>query len=649
MSSLVKNITDAIANPAQRRFWLTMGSGGLIAAGLIARYGFGMVELWSALMVVAALLAGSDIALRAWRALRVRHLSIELLVTVAAVGALVIGEVWESAAVTFLFMLGAWLEARTMGQTRGALKALLDAAPATATVLRDGELVEVAAHTVQAGETVLVKAGQRIPVDGEVTEGTAAVSEAAITGEPMPAEKAPGARVHAGTIAENGLLRIRAVSVGADTTLARIIQRVEEAQDEKAPSQRMIERFAQWYTPAIIGMAVLAYAFTQDIRLALTLLVVGCPGALVISTPVSIVAGIGRAARSGILIKGGQHLESAGRIDTLALDKTGTLTEGKPRLASVIALDGIAEADLLRLAATAEAGSDHPLGRPIVEAGRRQGPLPVPEALDEHAGMGIRARIEGRDVAAGNRRLMDRLGIPLGAEGEAGLRRLLDAGQTPILVAADGRLIGLLGMSDMAREGASEAIARLREIGISRVVMLTGDQHGAAQAIGREVGINEIHAGLMPEDKLELIRRMKAGGAHVAMVGDGINDAPALAVADTSIAMGAAGSDVAIETADIALLKDDLGKIPEAMAISRATLGNMRQNLVIALLTVAGLLAGVFSGHIHMAGGMLVHQLSVLIVIANGMRLLRLPGQHRRGGVDHGAAASPPESAMARS
>ncbi|HHX89892.1 MAG TPA: cation-translocating P-type ATPase, partial [Paracoccus sp.] len=392
MCSLVKNITDAIANPAQRRFWLTMGSGGLIAAGLIARYGFGMVELWSALMVVAALLAGSDIALRAWRALRVRHLSIELLVTVAAVGALVIGEVWESAAVTFLFMLGAWLEARTMGQTRGALKALLDAAPATATVLRDGELVEVAAHTVQAGETVLVKAGQRIPVDGEVTEGTAAVSEAAITGEPMPAEKAPGARVHAGTIAENGLLRIRAVSVGADTTLARIIQRVEEAQDEKAPSQRMIERFAQWYTPAIIGMAVLAYAFTQDIRLALTLLVVGCPGALVISTPVSIVAGIGRAARSGILIKGGQHLESAGRIDTLALDKTGTLTEGKPRLASVIALDGIAEADLLRLAATAEAGSDHPLGRPIVEAGRRQGPLPVPEALDEHAGMGIRAR-----------------------------------------------------------------------------------------------------------------------------------------------------------------------------------------------------------------------------------------------------------------
>ncbi len=651
MSRLVTSISGALANPARRRFWLTIGSGSLIAVGLIARYGFGMIDLWWALMVAAALLAGSDIAVRAWRALKVRHLSIELLVTVAAVGALVIGEVWESAAVTFLFMLGAWLEMRTMGQTRGALKALLDAAPATAIVLRDGEPVEVPAYSVQPGEILLVKAGQRIPVDGEVTEGTAAVSEAAITGEPMPVEKAPGARVHAGTIAENGLLRIRATKVGADTTLARIIQRVEEAQEERAPSQRMIERFAQWYTPSIVGLAVLAFAFTQDIRLALTLLVVGCPGALVISTPVSIIAGIGRAARSGILIKGGQHLESAGRIDTLALDKTGTLTEGKPRLVSLVALDGTTEDDLLRLAASAEAGSDHPLGRPIVEAGRKQGSLPTPEALEEHAGMGISARIEGRLVAAGNRRLMDQLGIPLGTDGEAGLDRLLSAGQTPILVAADGRLIGLLGLSDMAREGARDAIARLRAIGIRRVAMLTGDQHGAAEAIAREVGIDEIHAGLMPEDKLELIRKMKAGGAHVAMVGDGINDAPALAAADTSIAMGAAGSDVAIETADIALLKDDLGKIPEAMAISRATLGNMRQNLVIALLTAAGLLAGVFSGHVHMAGGMLVHQLSVLIVIANGMRLLRVPGVSKpaadgRGG--RGRAAHGPAAATAR-
>ncbi|MET3791065.1 heavy metal translocating P-type ATPase [Aquamicrobium terrae] len=625
MINLVTGIRSAIAHPARRRFWLTVGSGGLIAAGLLARYGFGMIELWAMVMVAAAFLAGSDIAIRAWRSLRVKHFSIELLVTIAAVGALFIGEVWESAAVTFLFMFGGWLEARTMGQTRGALKALLDAAPATATVLRAGEPIEVPAHMVQLGEIVLVRAGQRIPVDGEVTEGAGAVSEAAITGEPMPAEKAPGARVHAGTIAENGLLRIRATGIGADTTLARIIQRVEEAQEEKAPSQRMIERFAQWYTPSIILLAVSTYAVTQDVRLTLTLLVVGCPGALVISTPVSIVAGIGRAARSGILIKGGQHLESAGRIDTLALDKTGTLTEGKPQLASIIALGGISEAELLRLTGAVEAGSTHPLGRPIVEAARQQGPLPTPEALQEHAGMGLSARIDARMIAAGNRRLMDTLGIKLETEGEAALEHLLAGGQTPVLVAGDGRLIGLLGLSDMVREGAKEAIARLRGVGISRVVMLTGDQRGAADAVAREIGIEEVHAGLMPEDKLDLIRQMKAYGAHVAMVGDGINDAPALAAADTSIAMGTAGSDVAIETADIALLKDDLGRIPEAMAISRATLDNMRQNLVIALVTVAGLLAGVFSGNVHMAGGMLIHQLSVLIVIANGMRLLRVP------------------------
>ena len=644
MQRILTPLMTMIRHPARRHLWLTIGSGSLIAAGFLADYGFEAGNVRVTLMVLATLLAGSDIAVRAWNALRVKHLSIELLVTIAAVGALVIGEYWEAAAVTFLFITGAWLEARTMGQTRGALKDLLSAAPATAVVLREGEPVEVAAQEVRPGETVLVKAGQRIPVDGEVVDGAAAVNEAMITGEPIPAEKAVGSHVHAGTIAENGLLRIRAISVGADTMLARIVQRVEEAQEEKAPTQRIIERFAQWYTPTIVGLAVVTYLATQDIRLALTLLVVGCPGALVISTPVSIVAGIGRAARSGILIKGGQHLENAGRIDTLALDKTGTLTEGKPRVATVVALgmagDGtaledsrwtVAEAEVLRLAAIAEAGSDHPLGRPIVDAGRALGPLVMPVTLDEHAGMGVEARHEGREIVVGSRRLLDKLAIPLGTDGTRALERLLGAGQTPLMVALDGRLVGLIGLSDMLRPGAAAALAKLREIGIKRIVMLTGDQPQVAEAIAREVGIDEVHSGLMPEDKLARIRALRAGGAHVAMVGDGINDAPALAAAETSIAMGAAGSDVAIETADIALLTDDLGKIPEAMAISRATLGNMRQNLVIALLTVAGLLAGVFTGDVGMAGGMLIHEISVLIVIVNGMRLLRVrhPGPWR--------------------
>ena len=627
---MLSTVTRGLKHPATRRMWITAGSAGLILLALFSNYVLEWNGGWIIFMVLAWLLAGQEIAIRAWQALRLRHLSIELLVTLAAAGAITIGEYWEAAAVTFLFMLGAWLEGRTMRHTRGALKALVEAAPSMATVLRNGEALEVPADSVERGEIVLVKAGQRIPVDGEVIEGAAAVNEAAISGEPIPAEKAPGGRVHAGTLAENGLLQIRATGVGADTTLAKIIHRVEEAQEEKAPSQRMIESFARWYTPAIFGLGIAAFAFTGDIRLALTLLVVGCPGALVISTPVSIVAGIGRAARSGILIKGGQHLESAGRITALALDKTGTLTEGRPQLAEVVALEGASQEDVLRWAAIAEVGSDHPLGRPIIGAAQRAGPVPTPDQLEEIAGMGLLVRHEGGQIAAGNRRLMEKLGVAFSEAAEAALHGLLERGTTPVLVAHDGKLVGMLGLLDMARPSARAMIQGLHEAGIKRVVMLTGDQPQAARAIAAELGIDEVRGGLLPDDKLEHIRRLQKQGFKVAMIGDGINDAPALATADTSIAMGAAGSDLAIETADIALMTNDLGKVIEAIEIARATLRNMRQNLVIALATVAGLLFGVFAGEVHMAGGMLIHQLSVLLVILNGMRLMRRPSARRQ-------------------
>lgn len=627
---MLSTVTRGLKHPATRRMWITAGSAGLILLALFSNYVLEWNGGWIIFMVLAWLLAGQEIAIRAWQALRLRHLSIELLVTLAAAGAITIGEYWEAAAVTFLFMLGAWLEGRTMRHTRGALKALVEAAPSMATVLRNGEALEVSADSVERGEIVLVKAGQRIPVDGEVIEGAAAVNEAAISGEPIPAEKAPGGRVHAGTLAENGLLQIRTTGVGADTTLAKIIHRVEEAQEEKAPSQRMIESFARWYTPAIFGLGIAAFAFTGDIRLALTLLVVGCPGALVISTPVSIVAGIGRAARSGILIKGGQHLESAGRITALALDKTGTLTEGRPQLAEVVALEGASQKDVLRWAAIAEVGSDHPLGRPIIGAAQRAGPVPTPDQLEEIAGMGLLVRHEGRQIAAGNRRLMEKLGVAFSEAAEAALHGLLERGTTPVLVVHDGKLVGMLGLLDMARPSARAMIQGLHEAGIKRVVMLTGDQPQAARAIAAELGIDEVRGGLLPDDKLENIRRLQKQGFKVAMIGDGINDAPALATADTSIAMGAAGSDLAIETADIALMTNDLGKVIEAIEIARATLRNMRQNLVIALATVAGLLFGVFAGEVHMAGGMLIHQLSVLLVILNGMRLMRRPSARRQ-------------------
>jgi Cd2+/Zn2+-exporting ATPase len=576
-------------------------------------------------MAAAALVAGYDIAARAIRALRSRHISIELLVTVAAAGALAIGDTWEAAAVTFLFIFGAYLEARTLGRTRQALGRLLDLAPTTALVQRAGQVVEVAPHDVEVGEMVLVKPGARVPVDGEVLGGRSAVDESAITGESIPAEKVSGDHVFAGTLNQAGQLTVRAQGVGADTTLARIIRRVEEAQEAKAPTQRFIEGFARWYTPAIMALSAAAFLLTRDVELALTLLVIGCPGALVISTPVSIVAGIGRAAQLGILIKGGEYLENAGKISALALDKTGTLTQGQPRLTRLVPVvpGEAAEAELLRWAAIAESGSEHPLARPIVAAGRALGPVPAADEVQAHAGRGIVARYQGRTIGVGGPELIHGLGALVPAEAAEHLNRLREQGQTAVLVSLDDRVLGVLGIADTLRPDAPEMLRRLKRPGLRRVVMLTGDNAGTAAAIARQAGLDEFHAGLLPEDKLDRIHELQRQGHVVAMAGDGINDAPALAAADIGLAMGQAGTAVAIETADIALMGDDLLKIPAALDISRATLRNIRQNVVIALVTVGLLLAGVLLGRVHMAGGMLIHELSVLVVIANGMRLMR--------------------------
>ncbi len=624
-----------LENPKKRRELLVVVSGALILLAVGARQLLGLDALRDTLMIAAAVVAGADIAVRAWRSLLNKHVSIELLVTIAATGAIAIGEVWEAAAVTFLFILGAYLEARTLSRTRQVLQDLLDLAPTMALVLRAGEQVEVMPYEVLQGETVLVKPGTKIPVDGEVVDGRSAVDESAITGEPIPAEKTPGEPVYAGTVNQAGLLRVRAEGVGADTTLARIIRRVEEAQEEKAPTQQFIERFAKWYTPAIIGLSIVAYIISRDVELALTLLVIGCPGALVISTPISIVAGIGRAAQEGILIKGGEYLENAGKITALALDKTGTLTAGKPRVTDVIALQpalavagaagdlaaGDAGQDVLRWAAVAELGSEHPLADAIVSAAGND--IPHADAFETFTGRGVRAEYEGRIIGVGTTELMAGLGVPVSEEAERHLAALRSDGKTAVLVSLDGALLGVLGIADTVRDTSAEMVRRLGEAGLRKLVMLTGDDPRTAQAIAREAGIADVRAGLLPEDKLTAIRELQDAGHVVAMVGDGINDAPALAAADIGIAMGAAGTDVAIETADIALMADDLLKLPEAIRLSKATLRNIRQNVVIALVTVAALLAGVLLGRVHMAGGMLVHEVSVLVVILNGMRLLR--------------------------
>jgi Cd2+/Zn2+-exporting ATPase len=624
-----------------------VASGGLTLAALVAGKLLGIGRLSDGLMFAAALVAGADIALRAARSLRNRYISIELLVTVAALGALVIGEYWEAAAVTFLFILGAYLEARTLGRTRQVLQELLDLAPLTALVVRDGIQVEIAPNEVQPGEVVWVKPGVKLPVDGEVIEGSSAVDESAITGEPMPEDKGPGEPVYAGTINQNGLLKVRATGIGVDTTLARIIRRVEEAQEEQAPSQRFIERFARWYTPSIIGLSFLFYLFTRNLELSLTLLVIGCPGALVISTPVSVVAGIGRAARSGILIKGGEYLENSGKISALALDKTGTLTQGKPRLTEVFAIErefagaemrnflamttpepsqkagawSVEQLDVLRWAAIAEAGSEHPLARAILSEANQ--PVPATDHFASFPGRGVQAFYQGLAIAVGTQDFMIEQGIRPSEDVMEILQNLKTRGATAVLVSLDDVAIGVLGISDPIRETAAAMVERLRQVGIKRLVMLTGDDALTAQAIAQQAGLDEVYAGLLPDEKMEMIQQLQSEGQVVAMLGDGVNDAPALAAADIGIAMGVAGSGIAIETADIALISDDLMKIPEAIRLSRATLGNIHQNVVIALVTVAVLLLGVLLGRVHMAGGMLVHQASVLVVILNGMRLLR--------------------------
>ena len=634
-------------NERIRRWAIPAVSGTLIVVALIVGQFNPTVGDW--FMLAAAIVAGTPVVRKAISALRVKVIGIDLLVSVAAIGAIFIRNFWEAAAVTFLFALGAALENATLAKTRSALAELVALAPTTAIVVRDGEQVEVPAHTVGVGETVIVKNGGRVPVDATVTSGQAAVDEAAITGESIPAEKSEGSEVFAGTIVADGFLTLSATGVGADTTLARIVHRVEEAQDAKARTQQFMERFSKWYTPGIIALALVVGLITRDLELALTLLVIGCPGALVISVPVALVAGIGRAARDGILIKGGEFLETAAKVDVVALDKTGTITRGEPRLVRTLSTSPGDEHDVLRWAALAEAGSEHPLAIPVLAAAREAGiGVPaIPDSVRSVPGHGVVAQVEGRTVAVGNLALIHQVEADRGAVwAESAVEELSSAGQTPLLVAVDGEVIGALGVADTVRDEAPALVEALHRVGARRVLMLTGDNQRVADAVAAQVGIDDARASLLPEDKLGVIKQLQAEGHTVAMVGDGVNDAPALALADIGIAMGAAGSPVAIETADIALMTSHLDRIPESISLAKRTAGVMRSNIAIALVTVAALLAGVLFGGVTMAIGMLVHEASVLVVIVNAMRLLR----RRRGArpaVESGRAAQLKEPALA--
>lgn len=643
-------IWTRIINPANRKTILLIASALMIATGWLSDSLLNEPFFFDALMIGAALTAGYDIVQRAWRGILNRHTNIELLVSIAAIGGLSIGVYWESAAVTFLFLLGGWLETRSLNKTRSTLKDLLNMAPETALILEGEKRREIPAINVKKNMRVLVKPGGKIPVDGIVESGSTSVDESSITGEPVPAVKQNGSNVYAGTINQNGRIVIRTSKSGANTTLAQIIKRVEEAQEAKAPTQRFIERFATWYTPGIVLFSIITLALSQNLELALTLLVIGCPGALVISTPISIISGIGRAAKNGILIKGGEYLENAGKISVVAFDKTGTLTEGKPRVTDLIRIQpetvsaGIVEKhegnwkraifgvdqddafseqqnELLYWAGIAESNSEHPLAQAILNEAHKTNTIPDPDTFTSHTGFGVEASYKSDQIRVGNTEFLQKEGVSIPYQAKKMIEQLSGAGKTVVLVALNNNLLGGIGISDTIRSEASDMVEKLRANGIREIIMLTGDAPATANAIAEESGIQQVHSRMLPDDKLSVIERLQEQRHQVAMVGDGINDAPALARADIGIAMGAAGTDLAIETADIALMSNNLMNIPEALHISKLTLRNIRQNVVFALITVGLLLSGVFMGSVHMAGGMLIHELSVMAVIINGMRL----------------------------
>lgn len=601
-----------------------MYAAGILLLAAIATYVFKWNSLLlDALLITASIVAGVPTFIKAWKASRLKMFSIELLVTIAVIGALIIGEYVESAAVTFLFLFGAFLEGRSLEKARASLKSLMDMAPLEATVVRDGLRSTIMAEEVIKNDLVIIQTGEKIPIDGQVITGNASVNEAAITGESIPVSKGLDDQVFSGSILDSGYLEVIAENVGEDTTFAKIIELVEEAQEGKAKTQRFLEKFVTIYTPGIMVLSVLVWAITQDVHLALTFLVIACPGALVISAPVSIVAGIGNAAHNGILIKGGEVMENLAKLNAFVFDKTGTLTKGKPEVTAIKGF-GITEEELLLMAAEAEVISEHHLGRAIVKKAEKTGLKLVnkPTEVNVLKGRGIEVNLDGRPLFIGNRKGLVQNEITIETEVESYATQQERAGNTAVFIADDKKVLGIISIADTIRDKAKDTIDNLRAAGIKHLVMLTGDNKHTANIVGEQLGLDRIYAELLPEDKALKVKACMGKGIKLAMLGDGVNDAPAIASADVGIAMGVAGTDIAMETADVVLMADNLDKLTHAVKLAKTTVRNMKQNMFIAVGTVALLLAGVLTKNVNLASGMLIHELSVLLVILNAIRLV---------------------------
>ncbi|HEE3173599.1 TPA: heavy metal translocating P-type ATPase [Klebsiella pneumoniae] len=613
--------------------WWPLGISLVTASAAEAVYWLHNGNHWSVvvLALVAVFTGGLSTYKKGWIALKNRNLNMNALMSIAVTGAMLIGHWPEAAMVMVLFALAEVIEAKSLDRARNAIRGLLDLTPEQATVQQaDGTWREVGAKQITIGARVRVKPGERIALDGEVLEGRSAVNQAPITGESLPVEKSPGDSVFAGTINESGSFEYRVTALANNSTLARIIHAVEAAQGSRAPTQRFVDQFARWYTPVVFGVAIavallpplfMGAAWLDWIYRALVLLVVACPCALVISTPVSIVSGLAAAARHGILIKGGVYLEEGRKLRWLALDKTGTITHGKPAQTDFVTWGNALASDSRSIAASLAARSDHPVSKAVAQAAQTDGValLDVAE-FNALPGRGVQGQINGATYHLGNHRMLEELG-QCTPELEQRIAALETAGKTVVMLVGAKGVHGLFAVADTIKDSSKRAIAELHALGIN-TVMLTGDNPHAAQAIAAQAGIDRAQGNQLPDDKLREVEQLSRNG-KVGMVGDGINDAPALARADIGFAMGAAGTDTAIETADVALMDDDLRKIPTFVRLSRATAQVLMQNIVLALGIKAVFLVLTFTGHATMWMAVFADMGASLLVVGNGLRLLR--------------------------
>lgn len=636
-----ENAVDAKAAPSITPWWkeakniLLAISAVITVLTLIAEWThIGLPETWAKVLYGAAVIIGGIFPVKkGLSSLRHGRLTINTLLVGGAIGAIYLG-LWEEAALlVVIFSLGEVLESYAVDKARGSIQALISLAPQEATVLRNGKELRVPIEQVNIDEIVLVKPGEKVSVDGVVVSGTSAIDQSSITGESIPVEKHSGDEVYASTLNGRGALEIKVTKLAEDSTLSKIVELVENAQMKKGNAQNFSERFGAIYTPFMFVLAIImavvppvffGQSFDAWLYRALVVLVVSCSCSLVLSVPIAIVAGVGNAAKNGVLVKGGIHMETAGKVQVVAFDKTGTLTTGKPTVTDVVVLGSISDEKLLKIAGTLEVRSEHPLADAILKLISEKG-LEL-ETIDEFmsiTGRGAKGMIDGEQYYIGNPRLFKESGVSV--EGHIKqIEHLQDEGKTVILVGSSRQILGMIAVSDQPKENARKAISKLKELGIRKIVMLTGDNKVTGEAIGRGIGVDEVRAELLPEDKISAIKALQQDHSTVAMVGDGVNDAPALAQADVGVSMGVAGTDVALETADIALMADDLDQLVYMVKISRKTVSVIKQNIAFSLVLVAFLVITALFGWMPLTTGLIINEASALVIIANGVRLLKV-------------------------